>query len=146
MEQKLSDDLSSVRVKVLQDPYNILRVNSERWSEILGDSSLSPRMSAPFLIFHSEQDFVLLLDDADVAGILARYSDIEIERGIRLLEVRSSEGYRAPRSFIRLCQILSDVGFASRHLTAWDADFALVRQDELGAVLKTLSPHIEELC
>lgn len=146
MEQKLSDDLRAVRVKVLQDTYNILRVNSERWTEIVGDSSLSPRMSAPFLIFKSEQDYVLLLDDADVAGILARYADIDIERGIRLLEVRSSEGYRAPHSFNQLGQILCDVGFDARYLSAWDADFALVRQDELGAVLKTLSPHIEELC
>lgn len=146
MEQKVPNDLSGVRAKVLQDTYNIIRVNSERWGQIVGDSSLSPRMSAPFLIFRTEQDFVLLLDDADVAGIVGRYADIEIERGMRLLEVRSPEGVRALGSFSRLCQLLADSGFDVRSISAWDADFALIRQGDLGAVLKTLSPHIEELC
>ncbi len=126
--------------------YNVIRVDTEGWNEIVSDPSLSPRMSAPFMIFRSEQDFLLLLDDADSMGIKARFPQGDIQTGLRILEVRSSEGQRSPLAFSRLSELVAGAGFGIRCLSSWDADFALINQDELGAVLRILSPHIEELC
>jgi hypothetical protein len=142
----MSSELKQLRVKVLADMYSVIRVDSERWNEIVADPSLSPRMSAPFMIFRSEQDFVLMLDEADSMGIKARFPKGDIQAGLRILEVRSSDGHRSPSAFSGLSSMVAEAGFGIRVLSGWDADFAVINQDELGAVLKFLSPHIEELC
>jgi hypothetical protein len=142
----MTSDLRKVRIKVLPDTFNAIRVDTERWSRIVTDSSLSPRMSAPFMIFRSENEFLLILDDADAMGLKAMFPDIEFDSGLRLLEIRSDEGLRDPRTFARLSQLVADGGYGIRCISAWDADFAVLQQDELGTVLKLLSPEIEELC
>lgn len=142
----MSDDMRGLRLKVLPDTYNLIRINSELWMDIVADPALSPRMSAPFLIFKSEQEFLLMLDDADAMGIKARLPRSDVQNGMRVVEVRSSEGLRDSGSFGRLATIVSNGGFSLRCISSWDADFAVINQDELGAVLKLLSPFIEEIC
>ena len=142
----MTSDPRKIRIKVLPDTFNAIRVDTERWTQIVTDPSLSPRMSAPFLIFRSENEFLLILDDADAMGLKAKFSSIDFESGLRLLEIRSDKGRRDPRIFARISRLVAEAGYGIRYLSAWDADFAVLNQDELGAVLKLLSPEIEELC
>jgi hypothetical protein len=144
-KMSMSDTLSKLRIKVLADLYNIVRLDTEQWGDVVSDPSLSPRMSSPFMIFRSEQDFLLLLDDADVAGIKARFS-VEIESGIRILEIRSEDGLRSGSGFTSASSLLTLSGFGVRCLSSWDADFLLVKQEDLAQILKVLSPHVEVLC
>jgi len=140
------DEMRGLRFRVLPDTYNLIRINSELWMEIVSDPSLSPRMSAPFLIFKTENEFLLLLDDADAMGIKTRIPRSDYQGGLRVFEVRSSEGIRDSRGFNKVVGMVISGGISLRSLSSWDADFAIVSQDELGVALKLLSPFIEELC
>jgi len=142
----MADEMRGLRLKVLPDTYNLIRVNTELWSQILSDPSLSPRMSVPFMIFKTESDFLLLLDDADAMGIKSKIPRDDFESGTRVIEVRSTQGLRDPNGFNDLVTAVLAGGISVRCISSWDADFVVISQDELGSALKLLSPFIEELC
>lgn len=77
--------LRSVKIEVLPESFSIVSINQKTWAKLLENPELSPRLTAPFMIFRDKFETTLLLDEIDFEKILGAISDAKVERNFRLL-------------------------------------------------------------
>src|SRR5688572_20203080 len=83
-----SELLSSSRVEVAAETFTLLAMDREAWRRLLSRTELSPRMSAPFMIFMHAPEVTLLLDEAHMQASRPGIADsLPVERGFRMLTV-----------------------------------------------------------
>jgi hypothetical protein len=134
--------------KIAVDPatYVLLSLTSEQWEILLQDPSLSPRMTAPFMIFFDGREVTLLLDEDDHANVRGAIPDAKTERGFRLLTF-DIELEMGTVGYIALAaKILAEGNIPVVPLGAFSRDHLLIKQNDLAAALKALGPHVAELC
>ena len=61
--------LRKTRVEVAPETYTLISLRHEDWRKLLENPELSPRMTAPFMIFSDKWEVTLLLDDIDFQTI-----------------------------------------------------------------------------
>lgn len=118
----------------------------ERWFALLAESALSPRMSAPFMIFMDLNEVTLVLDETDLRTMLPGLAGARIERGYRLLTFDVVMDLSVTGFIAEVSRILAEAAIPILPLSSFSRDHLLVRQAELGAALKALGPHVAELC
>lgn len=133
-------------VSVSPETFAIVSLMKERWFALLAESALSPRMSAPFMIFMDLNEVTLVLDETDLRTMLPGLADARIERGYRLLTFDVVMDLSVTGFIAEVSRILAEAAIPILPLSSFSRDHLLVRQAELGAALKALGPHVAELC
>ena len=116
------------------------------WKRLIEDPSLSPRMSAPFMIFRDSHEVTLLLDEVDFGTMRHALRSAKVERGFRLLTFDTVMDFSVVGFLATVTTILAEAGVSIVALSSFSRDSILVKQDDLANALKALGPHVEELC
>ena len=138
--------LRSASVKVSPETFALVGMSREQMLSLLSDPSLSPRMTAPFMILMDEHEVTMVLDDVDLANMSPGLRDVRIERGYRLLTFDIVLEFSIVGFMAEVSRILADAGVPILAVSAYSRDHLLIRQEHLAAALKALGPHVAELC
>lgn len=138
--------LKKTRVEVAPETFSLVSVRRAEWLKLLENPELSPRMSAPFMIFLDKWEVTLLLDEADFGAIRRAVRDAKIESGFRLLSFDIELDWSVVGFFAEISKILAEAGIAIGAISAFSRDHLLVKQADLPKALKALGEHIEEVC
>lgn len=141
-----ADLLKSTSVSVDPATYTLLSLSLDQWNLLIQDPALSPRMTAPFMIFYDGKEVTLLLDDTDFETIRHAVRDVEVEKSFRLLTFDIELGFDVVGFIALVTKILADTNISVVTLSAFSRDHLLIKQNDLGDALKALGPHVAELC
>ncbi len=138
--------LRATRVVVQPSTYVLVGLADSEWKRLIEDPSLSPRMSAPFMIFRDPHEVTLLLDEIDFGTMWHALRSAKVERGFRLLTFDIVMDFSVVGFLATVTTILAEAGVSIVALSSFSRDSILVKQDDLANVLKALGSHVEELC
>ena len=141
-----ADILRDTRVSVSAETFAIVSLSPETWNTLLSDASLSPRMTAPFMILKDAYEVTLVLDDADLRNMRPGLEDARIANGYRLLTFETVLDLSVVGFMAVVSRFLADAGVPILPISAFSRDHLLIRQTDLSAALKALGPHVAELC
>lgn len=138
--------LRSSRIRVAPETFAIIGIAREHMRRLLSDNSLSPRMSAPFLIFMDPHEVTLILDEIDLGNMRAGLREAKIENGYRMLTFDTILELSVVGFMAEVSRILAAAGVAILVLSAYSRDSLLIKQDDLAKALKALGPFVDEVC
>ncbi|HQU84293.1 MAG TPA: ACT domain-containing protein [Pyrinomonadaceae bacterium] len=141
-----SDLLKKTRVEVSPETFTLLSLRHEDWSKLLENPELSPRMTAPFMIFRDKFETTLLLDETDFGTLRHAVRDAKIERNFRLLTFDIELDFSVVGFLAEITRILAAENIPIIALSAFSRDHLLIKQDDLAKALKILGNYVEELC
>ena len=140
------DILGDTRVSVSPETFAIVSITPDEMTALLGDPSLSPRMTAPFMIFKDAHEVTLILDDQDLRNMRPGLAEAKIANGYRLLTFETVLDLSVVGFLAAVSRILADAGVPIIPVSAFSRDHILIRQSDLASTLKALGPHVAELC
>ena len=138
--------LRSAKVEVAAETFALVGMTRSGLLELLGDSSLSPRMSAPFMIFLDAHEVTLIVDDIDLANMRRGLRRARIENGYRMVTFDVVLDLSVVGFMAEVSRILADAGVAILPLSAYSRDSLLIKQNDLATALKALGPFVDEVC
>ncbi|MEQ1763403.1 MAG: ACT domain-containing protein [Pyrinomonadaceae bacterium] len=138
--------LRSARVEVAAETFALVGISRSGLMGLLGDSSLSPRMSAPFMIFMDPHEVTLILDEIDLGNMRHGLVGAKIENGYRMLTFNVVLELSVVGFMAEISRILADAGVTILPLSAYSRDSLLIKQDDLATALKALGPFVDEVC
>ena len=141
-----TDILRETSVSVSPETFAIVSLSPEAWNALLADASLSPRMTAPFMIFKDAHEVTLVLDDVDLRNMRPGLAGARVENGYRLLTFETVLEMSVVGFLAEISRILAEAGVPILPVSAFSRDHILVRQTDLATALKALGPHVAELC
>jgi hypothetical protein len=144
--QKVLQMLRRTRVEVAPEMFTIVSLRHEEWLQLLENPELSPRMTAPFMIFKDKFETTLLLDETDYATMRHAVRDAKTERNFRLLTFDLVMDFTVVGFLAEVARILAEAEISIVALSAFSRDHILIKQDDLGKALKVLGNYVEELC
>lgn len=138
--------LQNSRVEVAPETFYLISLRHEDWLRLLENPELSPRMTAPFMIFKDKFETTLLLDEIDFGTIRHAIRDAKTEGNFRLLTFDIKLDFTVVGFLAEVSGILAEAGVAIVALSAFSRDHLLIRQNDLAKALKVLGDHVKELC
>jgi hypothetical protein len=138
--------LRKTRVEVAPETYTLISLRHEDWRKLLENPELSPRMTAPFMIFSDKWEVTLLLDDIDFQTIRHAVRDAKIQGGFRLLSFDIELDFSVVGFLAEVSRILAEAEISIVALSAFSRDHILIKQENLAKALKVLGEYVEELC
>lgn len=138
--------LGATRVVVQPSTYVLVGLAEVEWTRLIEDPALSPRMSAPFMIFRDPHEVTLLLDEIDFGTMRHALRSAKVERAFRLLTFDTVMEFSVVGFLAAVASILAEAGVSIVALSSFSRDHILVKQDDLARALKALGPHVHELC
>ena len=138
--------LKIARVEVAPETFSMISLRHADWLKLLENPELSPRMSAPFMIFRDKFETTLLLDEVDFAAMRRALGDAKIERGFRLLTFDIKLDFSVIGFLAEIARILAAAEISIVALSAFSRDHLLIKQENLAKALKALGEHIEDVC
>lgn len=141
-----SELLSKARVEVAPETFALLSLRHEDWLKLLENPELSPRMTAPFMIFKDRFETTLLLDDVDYEKIRYAVLTARAEKGFRLVTFDIELDFNVVGFAAEISRILADANIPIVALSAFSRDHLLIKQTDLAKALKVLGAHVGELC
>lgn len=146
MTKTAAELLRETRIEVDAATYALLSLTPEQWEELLSDPELSPRMTAPFMIFFDGREVTLLLDEDDFAKVRGAVRKAKVEIGFRLLTFDVELEMNTVGYLALVAEILAGGNIPVVPLGAFSRDHFLIKQNDLATALKILGPHVAELC
>lgn len=143
---KISGLLKKTRVEIAPETYTLIALRHEDWRKLLENAELSPRMTAPFMIFSDKYEVTLLLDETDFGTMRHAVRDAKIERGFRLLTFDIELDFSVVGFLAEVSRILAEAEISIVALSAFSRDHLLIKQADLAKTLKILGEYVEELC
>ena len=143
---KVEEILRDTRVSVSPETFAVVSITPEEMTALLADPSLSPRMTAPFMIFKDMHEVTLILDESDLRNMRPGLADAKIANGYRMLTFEVVLDLSVIGFMASVSRILADAGVPILPLSAFSRDHLLIRQADLAQALKALGPHVAELC
>jgi hypothetical protein len=140
------DLLKKSRVEIAPETFNLVALRHEDWLKLLENPELSPRMTAPFMIFKEKYETTLMLDDEDFQTVRHALRDAKIERGFRLLTFDQVMDFSVVGFLAEVARILAEAEISIVALSAFSRDHLLIKQENLAKALKVLGEYVEELC
>lgn len=134
--------LHRTRVEVAPETFTLVSLSREDWLKLLETPELSPRMSAPFMIFSDKWEVTLLLDEVDFDTISHAIRDAKIERGFRLLSFDIELDFNVVGFLAEVSRILAEAEISIVALSAFSRDHLLIKQLDLSKALKVLSKYV----
>ncbi len=138
--------LKKTRVEVAPEMFTLLSLCHEDWLKLLENPELSPRMTAPFMIFRDKFETTLLLDETDFGTLRHAVREAKIERNFRLLTFNLVMDFTVVGFLAEVTRILAEAEISIIALSAFSRDHILVKQEDLAKALKVLGGYVEELC
>ena len=138
--------LRRTRVEVAPETFTLVSLRHEDWLKLLENPALSPRMTAPFMIFKDRFETTLLLDEIDFGTLRHAVRDAKTERSFRLLTFDIELDFNVVGFLAEVARILAKAEISIVALSAFSRDHLLVKQDDLAKALKVLGEYVEELC
>ena len=138
--------LKRTRVEVAPDTFNLISLRHEDWLKLLESPELSPRTTAPFMIFKDKFETTLLLDETDFQTVRHAVRNAKIERNFRLLTFNIELDFAVVGFLAEVSRILAEAEISIVALSAFSRDHLLIKQENLAKTLKVLGEYVEELC
>lgn len=146
MKSSIKDILKQTKIDIPPEIFNLISLTPDDFFKVLENPELSPRMTAPFMIFKDKYEITLLLDETDFAGIRNNLENAKIETGFRLLTFEIVLDFNVFGFLAEITRILAEAEIPVVALSAFSRDHILIKQENLAKALKVLSPYVEELC
>jgi hypothetical protein len=143
---EIKDLLKKTRVEVAPETFFLVSLSDKDWLKLLENPELSPRMTAPFMIFKDKFETTLLLDEIDFGKLRGAIENAKTEGGFRLLTFDVELDFSLVGFFAEVSKILAGAEISIIALSAFSRDHLLIKQENLSKALKALSPHINEIC
>lgn len=140
------DLLKKTRVEVATETFTFVSLRHDDWLKLLENPELSPRMSAPFMIFKDKFETTLLLDEIDFETIRYAIRDAKIERGFRLLTFEIVLDFSVVGFLAEISRVLAEAEISIVAVSSFSRDHILIKQENLAKALKVLGEYIEEVC
>lgn len=144
--QKTLELLRRTPVEIAPQNFSLISLTDENWRKLLENPELSPRMTAPFMIFKDKFEITLLLDETDFAAVRNNLGAAKIERDFRLLTFDIELDFTIVGFLAEIARILAEADISVIALSAFSRDHILVKQENLAKTLKVLGAYVEELC
>jgi hypothetical protein len=138
--------LARSSVRISPETYGVVSVTDEQWRNLLGNPALSPRMTAPFMIFKDPHEITLVLDETDLVNMRAGLLAAKIENGYRMLTFEVVMEHSVVGFMAEVSRILAESEIAILPISAFSRDNILIKQDQLAKALIALGPHVGDLC
>lgn len=138
--------LSKTKVEVAPESFSIISLPNNDWLKLLENPELSPRMTAPFMIFKDKWEVTLILDEIDFEAMSVGLRDAKIEKGYRLLSFDVELDFAVVGFLAFVSNKLAEANISIVALSAFSRDHLLIKQANLGKALKVLGEFVEELC
>jgi hypothetical protein len=143
---KTEELLSKTRVQIAPETFALVSLRNEDWLKLLENPELSPRMTAPFMIFKDRWEVTLLLDEIDFETMRVGLREAKIEKGFRLLSFDIELDFSVVGFLAFVSQKLAQANIPIIALSAFSRDHLLIKQEDLARSLKVLGEFVEELC
>lgn len=144
--QNAGELLRKTRVEVAPETFYLVSLRHADWLKLLENPELSPRMTAPFMIFKDKFETTLLLDETDFQTIRHAIRDAKTEGNFRLLTFDIELDFSVVGFMAEIARILAGAKISIVVLSAFSRDHLLIKQENLSKALKALSPYIDEVC
>jgi uncharacterized protein len=138
--------LKSTRVEVAPETFFLVSLAHTDWLKLLENPELSPRMSAPFMIFRDRWEVTLLLDETDFGTIRHQLRDAKTAGNYRLISFDVELDFSVVGFLAEVARILSEAEISVVALSAFSRDHLLIKQNDLAKTLKVLGEYVAELC
>ena len=138
--------LRSAKVEVAAETFAVVGITREHLLTLLGDSRLSPRMSAPFMIFMDPHEVTMIVDEIDLGNMRPGLGGAKIANGYRMLTFDIVLDLSVVGFMAEVSRILADAGIAILPISAYSRDSLLIKQGNLATALKALGPFVDEIC
>lgn len=138
--------LRKTRVEVAPETYTLVSLQHEDWRKVLENPELSPRMTAPFMIFSDKWEVTLLLDEIDFQTIRYSVLNAKTQSGFRLLSFDIELDFSVVGFLAEISRILANDEISIIALSAFSRDHILIKQSDLAKALKVLGNYVEDLC
>jgi hypothetical protein len=138
--------LRRTKVAVAPATFVLVSVTHQDWARMLQQPELSPRPDAPFMLLRDQYEVTLLLEETDWLTMRHAARDARVEAGFRLVTLDIELGWHVVGYLALVTKLLAAAGISAGALAAFSRDHLLIKQTDLGAALRALSPHVAELC
>lgn len=138
--------LRKTQIEVSPESFFLISLQHNEWLKLLENPELSPRMTAPFMIFKDRFETTLLLDEIDFGTIKLAFREAKIEGGFRLLTFDIELDFNVVGFLAEVSRILAEAEISIVALSAFSRDHILIKQENLAKALKVLGEYVEELC
>ncbi len=138
--------LKKTRIEVAPETFTLISLQHEDWLKLLENPELSPRMTAPFMIFRDKFETTLLLDETDFGTLRHAVRDAKIERNFRLLTFDIELDFTVAGFLAEVARILAEAEISIVALSAFSRDHLLIKQDDLAKALRVLGEYVDDIC
>ena len=145
-DKTISEILSKTKVEITPETFTLVSLQQEDWLKLLENPELSPRMTAPFMIFRDAYETTLLLDEIDFANVRNALANAKVESNFRLLTFAVELNFSVVGFLAEISRILAEAEISIIALSAFSRDHILVKQNDLAKALKVLGEVVEDLC
>lgn len=146
MNEIIFDLLKKTRVEIASETYTLISLQNNDFQKLLENPELSPRMTAPFMIFKDQFEITLLLDEIDFGKIGNEIQNAKVERNFRLLTFNIELDFNVFGFLAAVTKILAEAEIPVVALSSFSRDHILIKQENLAKALKVLGEYVEELC
>jgi len=143
---KITKLLRRTRVEVAPETFFLVSLSHQDWLKLLENPELSPRMSAPFMIFRDQWEVTLLLDNTDFGTIRYQIRDAKTAGNYRLVSFDVELDFTVTGFLAEITRILAEAEIPIIALSAFSRDHLLISQNDLGKALIILGRHVGEMC
>lgn len=141
-----ADLLRNTSVTVTPGTFVLVSLQHPAWLKLLEDPALSPRMTAPFMIFRDQHEVTMLLDETDHGTMRHALRDAKVQGNFRLLTFETVMDFTVVGFMAEVSRILAEAGISIVAISAFSRDHILIGQDDLANALKALGPYVGDLC
>ena len=138
--------LQNARIEVEPETFFLVSLHHPDWLKLLENPELSPRMTAPFMIFKDKHETTLLLDEIDFQTVRHAIRDAKTEGGYRLLTFDIELDFSVVGFFAEVSRILAEAGVPIIALSAFSRDHLLIKQNDLAKALNALRDYVDDIC
>lgn len=138
--------MQKTRVEVAPETFFLVSLAHNDWLKLLENPELSPRMTAPFMIFRDRWETTLLLDEIDFGTLRHAVRDAKTEGNFRLVSFDIELGFSVVGFLAEITKILAEADISIVALSAFSRDHILIKQEDLPKALKVLGEIVQELC
>ena len=138
--------LRKTRVEVAPETFFLISLTHNDWLKLLENPELSPRMTAPFMIFRDNREVTLLVDEIDFKTIRHAIRDAKTQGNFRLLTFNIELDFNVVGFLAEVSKILAEAEISIVALSAFSRDHLLIKQEDLPKALKVLGNYVAELC
>lgn len=145
-KQSIRRLLRQTRVEIAPETFFLISLSHETWLKLLENPELSPRMSAPFMIFKDRRETTLLLDEIDFKVMKSSLGDAKVEGNFRLMTFDVELNFSVIGFLAEITRIFAEAQISVMAVSAFSRDHLLIKQENLSQALRALSPNVNEIC